>query len=156
MPASTLDRRGIVLLVLGIVLVILAGLGFIIGASYFAGFPSYDPASGGAILGVCGVLPLVPGVLVVWLGIRDRRHAARLEAVRGYVLAYRRIRMTDLAAHLRLPAADAEALVSEAIGGGDLQAFVDTTTNEVVAPAAVPQERFVGPCPRCGGQIDTW
>lgn len=156
MPASRFDRRGTILLVLGILVAIGAGLGFIVGLSYLAGFPYYDAATGGALIGVCGVVPLVPGLLLVWAGTRDRRHASRLQMASGYVTAYRRIRMTDLANHLGVPLPEAERIVTEAIGGGDLQAFVDSTTNEVVAAAAVNQERFIGPCPRCGAQVDQW
>ncbi len=156
MPASKLDRRGTILLVLGILVAIGAGLGFIIGLSYLAGFPYYDPGTASALIGVCGVVPLVPGLLLVWAGVRDRRHASRLQVASGYVMAYRRIRMTDLANHLGVSLPVAETIVTEAIGGGDLQAFVDSATNEVVAAGAVNQERFIGPCPRCGGQVDQW
>lgn len=156
MPASKYDRRGMILLVLGVLVLVAAGLGFLAGASYFAGFPYYDPATGAALLGVCGVVPLVPGLVLVWAGSRDRRHASRLQMAAGYVTAYRRIRMTDLANHLGLPLPEAERIVTEAIGAGDLRAFVDSSTNEVVAETAVTQERFVGACPRCGGQVEQW
>ncbi len=64
--------------------------------------------------------------------------------------------MTDLANHLELPLTETENLVTEAIGAGGLQAFVDSSTNEVVAAAAASQERFVGPCPHSGGQVNAW
>ncbi len=153
-PAPRYDRRGVILLVAGAVVAIGAVLGFMAGVSYLFGFPNDDPATGTAILGVCGVVPLVPGRVRHWFGYRDRSRAERMRAVEGYVTAYRRIRMTDLAAHLHLTPAQTEPLVTEAIGSGGLAAFIDAATNEVVAANAVTQERFVGPCPRCGGQVD--
>lgn len=156
MSAGKLDRRGKILLVIGILLAIGAALGFIAGASYLVGFPSYDPGTATGVIAVCGVVPVVPAVLLIWLGHRDVKRAARTQALVGYVMGYRRIPMTDLATHLGIPVPDTEKAVAAAIGAGELSAFVDASTNEVVAAGVARQERFVGPCPRCGGQVDQW
>lgn len=148
MPASKNHCQGTILLILGILFVIGGGLGFMAGISDFVGFPYSDASTGAALIGVCGVGPPVPALLLLWCGSRDRRHASRLRTASGSVTAYRRIRRTDLANPLNLPFPDTLKLVAEAIGRGDLRAFVDSSTNEIVAAAAVNQERFVGPGPR--------
>ncbi len=156
MPGANYEVRGNVMLVVGVLVAIGAVLGFVIGISYFAGFPTYDPTAGSTLIGICGVVPLVPAILLLWFGYRSRRRGNRMRDAVGYVLAYRRIRMTDLASHLKISPADAEKLVAEAIEAGHLKAFVDAATNEVVASAMEGQNRFVGSCPRCGSPVDQW
>ncbi len=66
------------MLVLGVLLALGAALGFIIGVSAFAGFPSYDPSSGAVVLAVCGALPWLRGSSFSgWGTVTERELAGR-------------------------------------------------------------------------------
>src|SRR5207245_11072241 len=49
-----------------------------------------------------------------------------------------------------------EKLLGKALNEGLVQGAIDRTTAEFVSQDALKQEHFVGMCPNCGGNVDTW
>jgi len=51
---------------------------------------------------------------------------------------------------------ETEKLLGKALDEGLVTGAIDRTTDEFVSSDAVKQEHFVGTCPNCGGNVDTW
>ncbi len=94
---------------------------------------------------VCGPITVIPGVIAIAAGVRQWRRERTVVEFANWAKSQRRIKM-DLMAQ-RLGKALSEGLVKGAI---------DRTTDEFVSQDAVKQEHFVGTCPNCGGNVDTW
>jgi len=52
---------------------------------------------------------------------------------------------------------ETEKLLGEALDDGLVKGVIDRSSDEfVVQERAAGQEHFVGACPNCGGNVDTW
>lgn len=106
------------------------------------------------IYGICVPLIFFPSIICLFLGMRGRKKAKKLEQVAGMIKAYRRISISELARKLNVSEFEAENMVGEMQKKGLLDGFIDRTTGEYVTKGAMGQELKAASCPKCGAPSD--
>jgi len=139
------------LLLVGGVLMVLTGI--VLTVSPPPGSPQFNAGQTLIIGSLCTATGIVPGLLFIWRGFRARTFMKELEEFSGWVQAYRRITLSDLARKLGKSEMEAEKLLAAVIDKGLVRGFIDRSTNEFVIPEAIGQSLFVGTCPHCGGSV---
>ena len=105
---------------------------------------------------LCGPVTFIPGVIALTIGILQwRRERAVLEFAE-WVKSQRRVKMDLMAQRIGKTRYETERLLGKALAKGFVKGAIDRTTDEFVLEEAVKQEHFVGQCPHCGGNVDTW
>jgi hypothetical protein len=75
----------------------------------------------------------------------------------SWAKSQRRIKMDVMAQRIGKTRYETEKLLGEAIEGEFVKGVIDRTSDEfVVQERETEQEHFVGTCPNCGGNVDTW
>ncbi len=105
---------------------------------------------------LCGPVTFIPGVIAVTIGVRQwRRERAVLEFAE-WVKSQRRVKMDLMAQRIGKTRYETERLLGKALAKAFVKGAIDRTTDEFVLEEAAKQEHFVGQCPHCGGNVDTW
>src|SRR5213594_3792653 len=94
---------------------------------------------------VCGPITVIPGVIAIAVGVRQWRRERIVVEFANWAKSQRRIKMDLMAKRL-----------GKALNEGLVKGAIDRTTDEFVSQDALKQEHFVGTCPNCGGNVDTW
>jgi len=105
---------------------------------------------------VCGPITVIPGVVAIAVGVRQWRRVRTVVEFAHWAKSQRRIRMDLMAQRLGKTRFETEKLLGKALNEGLVKGAIDRTTDEFVSQDAVKQEHFVGACPNCGGNVDTW
>ncbi len=153
MPSSWWRVKGSLYLTLGILFLLAFALGIIIGISYYVGWPFYEPGNLALLAAVCTPTALVPGLLLVFVGIKARKKQQELVEFTAWIKTYRRIGLADLAAKLGKNQYDTEKILITTVDRGLIKGFIDRATNEFVLQEAVGQENFIDACPKCGANL---
>ncbi len=115
---------------------------------------SFTKGPGFLFLGICAPLTVLPGLVCLAIGLRGRRRAKRLEGLAGMLKAYRRIKISRIAAKLAVTELKAENLVVECLKAELLQGHIDRQTDEFFTQKAIDQRLHIGDCPKCGAPHD--
>ena len=142
-----------VYLAFGALLLILFALGIASGVSYYYGYPYPDPTFLGRISLLCVPAALVPGLILIFMGLRARRHERDFMDFVAWIKTYRRIGLNELARKLGKAPFEAERILVHAVDRGLVAGFIDRATEEFVLQEAVAQEQYIESCPRCGGNL---
>jgi len=105
---------------------------------------------------VCGPITVIPGVVAIAVGVRQWRRVRTVVEFAHWAKSQRRIRMDLMAQRLGKTRFETEKLLGKALNEGLVKGAIDRTTDEFVSQDAVKQQHFVGACPNCGGNVDTW
>jgi len=106
---------------------------------------------------LCGPITFIPGVIAVMLGILQWRREHAVIEFASWAKSQRRIKVDVMAQRIGKTRFQTEKLIGEAIDDGLLKGVIDRTADEfVVQERTTGQEHFVGTCPNCGGNVDTW
>ena len=153
-PATTPSRawryKDTVYLSLGSLLLI----GGVLGAMAMA--TTRDPfyVLWGAVL--CSSTGIVPGLLLLLLGLRARKEEKTLVAFSAWIKTYRRIPLNDLAKNMGKTRFETEQVLAAAVDRRLVEGIVDRTTDEFVVKESIGQQIFVDQCPHCGAAIHRW
>jgi len=105
---------------------------------------------------VCGPITVIPGVIAIAVGVRQWRRVRTVVEFAHWAKSQRRIKMDLMAQRLGKTRFETEKLLGKALNEGLVKGAIDRTTDEFVSQDAVKQQHFVGACPNCGGNVDTW
>src|SRR2546428_11269468 len=105
---------------------------------------------------VCGPITVIPGVIAIAVGVRQRRRERAVVEFANWLKSQRRIPMDIMAQRLGKTRVETEKLLGKALSEGLVKGAIDRATDEVVSQDAVKQEHIVGTCPNCGRKDDTW
>src|SRR5438132_274010 len=108
----------------------------------------------GAVL--CSSTGIVPGLLVLLLGLRAREEEKTLVACSAWIKTYRRIPLNDLAKNMGKTRFETEQVLAAAVERRLVEGIVDRTTDEFVVKESIGQQIFVDQCPHCGAAIHRW
>lgn len=129
-------------------------IGGTLGVAALTTVTSSPYAVWGAIL--CSATGVVPGVILLLLGLAARKEEKMLVTFSAWVKTYRRIPLDDLARNLGKTRFDTEQVLAMAVDRGLVQGIVDRTTDEFVVQESIGQQIFVERCPHCGAAIHRW
>ena len=90
------------------------------------------------------------------VGVRQWRRERTVVEFANWAKSQRRIKMDLMAQRLGKTRFETEKLLGKALSEGLVKGAIDRTTDEFVSQDALKQEHFVGTCPNCGGNVDTW
>ena len=105
---------------------------------------------------LCGPITIIPGVIAIAIGVRQWRRERTVVEFASWAKSQRRIKMDLMAQRLGKTRFETEKLLGKALDEGLVKGAIDRTSDEFVSQDAVKQEHFVGKCPNCGGNVDTW
>ena len=105
---------------------------------------------------ICVPGGVIPGAIVLGLGVIEYRRAKRLTEFATWVKTYRRISFDDLAKKLGKTPIQTERTLAQAIERGLLKGVVDRSTDEFVVQGTEAQQIFIRTCPHCGGDVERW
>ncbi|TLZ81314.1 MAG: hypothetical protein E6K11_02865, partial [Methanobacteriota archaeon] len=101
-------------------------------------------------------ITIIPGVIAIAIGVRQWRRERTVVEFASWAKSQRRIKMDVMAQRLGKTRFETEKLLGKALDEGLVKGAIDRTSDEFVSQDAVKQEHFVGKCPNCGGNVDTW
>ena len=106
---------------------------------------------------VCGPITVIPGVIAIAVGVRQWRRERTVVEFANWAKSQRRIKMDVMAQRIGKTRFETEKLLGEALDDGLVKGVIDRSADEfVVQDRDAGQEHFVGACPSCGGNVDTW
>jgi len=109
------------------------------------------------LLYLCGPVTIIPGTIAIVLGVRQWHREQAVIEFANWAKSQRRIKMDVMAQRIGKTRFETEKLLGEALDDGLLKGVIDRSLDEfVVQERAAGQEHFVGACPNCGGNVDTW
>src|SRR3989442_2445116 len=109
------------------------------------------------LLYLCGPVTIIPGTIAIVLGVRQWHREQAVIEFANWAKSQRRIKMDVMAQRIGKTRFETEKLLSEALDDGLVKGVIDRSSDEfVVQERAAGQEHFVGACPNCGGNVDTW
>ena len=138
---------------LGTLFLIAGAIGILIGVAYAYGWPRYDAVALPVLGGFCTLTGVVPGVLLLFMGLRAHRVEKDLVEFAAWVRTYRRVLLSDLAGKLGKAPYETEKILLQVVDRGLVRGFIDRQTNEFVLQEVVGSELFVDRCPRCGAAL---
>jgi len=110
-----------------------------------------------ALIYLCGPITIIPGVVSILLGVRQWRHEHVVIEFATWAKSQRRIKMDVMAQRIGKTRYETEKLLGEAIDTGLVKGVIDRSADEFVAQDGDEgRAHFVGPCPNCRGNVDTW
>ncbi len=121
-------------------------LGIVGGVTFFSG--GAEPL--GTMCGVVLVLLIVGGTALLGLGLMGRRKQKHYEKVADLLRAYRRIKITKLAAKLGVTEMEAEYVIAECLGRELVEGYIDRREGEFFTKEALYQAMKIERCPICG------
>ena len=104
----------------------------------------------GGMFYVCGVIGLIPGIILIALVFKMRRKDEDLESLGEILQAYRRIKMSEIARKLGVNEFEAERRVAKAIDMGFVKGYIDRNTHEFFTVESMSQVIKLNSCPKCG------
>jgi hypothetical protein len=109
------------------------------------------------LLYLCGPVTIIPGTIAIALGVLQWRREQAVVEFANWAKSQRRIKVDLMAQRIGKTRFETEKLLGEAIDDGVLHGVIDRSSDEfVVQEKGAGQEHFVGSCPNCGGNVDTW
>lgn len=106
---------------------------------------------------LCGPISIIPGVISIGLGVLQWRRERVVLEFATWTKSHRRIGLDVMAQRIGKSRFETERLLGEAIEAGLVKGVVDRIADEFVAQDGDEgRAHFVGPCPSCGGNVDTW
>src|SRR5205823_5474946 len=109
------------------------------------------------LLYLCGPVTIIPGTIAIVLGVMQWRREQVVIEFANWAKSQRRIKMDVMAQRIGKTRFETEKLLGEALDDGLIKGVIDRSADEfVVQEKAEGQEHFVGACPNCGGNVDTW
>jgi len=121
-------------------------LGIVGGVTFFTG--GVEPL--GTMCAIVLVLLIVGGTGLMAIGLMGRRKQKHYEKVADLLRAYRRIKITKLAAKLGVNEIDAEYTIAECLGRGLVEGYIDRREGEFFTKEALYQVMEMDRCPICG------
>jgi hypothetical protein len=109
---------------------------------------------GNLFLLVFAPLSLIPGVLLMAIGMKKRRHIKDMEILAELLRAYRRIKLSKVAGKLGVTELEAERRIAECIELGLVKGYIDRTTDEFFTQESIAQVIPADGCPKCGAPPD--
>jgi hypothetical protein len=125
-------------------------LGIVGGVTFFGGGP--EPL--GSMCGVVLILLIGGGTVLMAIGLMGRRKQKHYEKVADLLRAYRRIKITKLAAKLGVNEMEAEYVIAECLGRGLVEGYMDRREGEFFTKEALYQVLNIDRCPICGAPPD--
>jgi len=138
---------------LGLLFLILFGFGLSIGLMYSLGFPYYEPGLLLVFTGLCVPTALIPGIIMVAIGLKGRRVEQDLKEFASWVKAYRRIALAEVARKLQKSEFETDKILVDVVDRGLVSGFIDRQTNEFVLTQEIGRQQWVESCSRCGGTL---
>jgi hypothetical protein len=117
---------------------------------------SSDPESrrvGMGILGFCVPVLIVPGILLLYFGLRAERERLGYEKLAAFLKAYRRIKIPTLATKLGISEFETERRILRCVRLGLLSGYMDRGSDEFFNPYGMEGKMLVT-CPHCGGPVE--
>jgi hypothetical protein len=108
------------------------------------------------LLYLCGPVTIIPGTIAIVLGVRQWRRELAVIKFANWAKSQRRIKMDVMAQRIGKTRFETEKLLGEALDDGLVKGVIDRSSDEFVVQETAAQEHFVGACPNCGGNVDTW
>ena len=140
-------------LALGVLFLLLFGFGIAIGLGYAFGFPYRDTSILPVLTGVCVPTALLPGVILLALGMRGRRREQELIEFSSWVKSYRRVALAEVARKLGKTEFETDKILVDVVDRGLVAGFIDRQTNEFVLREEIGRQQFVEACTRCGASL---
>jgi hypothetical protein len=125
-------------------------LGIVGGVTFFAG----DVGGLGSMCGVVLLVLVAGGTFLLVLGLMGRRRQKHFEKVADLLRAYRRIKITKLAAKLGVTEMEAEYVIAECLGRGLVEGYIDRREGEFFTKEALYQVMDMDRCPICSAPSD--
>jgi hypothetical protein len=120
-------------------------LGIVGGVTFFSGGP--EPL--GSMCGIVLLLLIIGGTVLLVIGMMGRRKQKHYEKVADLLRAYRRIKITKLAAKLGVNEMDAEYVIAECLGRELVEGYIDRREGEFFTKEALYQVMNLDRCPIC-------
>ncbi len=99
-------------------------------------------------------LALVPGIILMTIGMRKRKAGRDLEKLAELLRAYRRIKISKVAQKLGVNEFDAEMRIAQCLELGLVKGNIDRATEEFFTLESIGQVMPLGGCPNCGAPPD--
>ncbi len=104
----------------------------------------------GGMFYVCGVIGLIPGIILLAMVFKMKKKDEDLESLGEVLQAYRRIKMSEIARKLGVNELEAERQVAKAIDMGFVKGYIDRNTHEFFTHESMSQVIKLNSCPKCG------
>ena len=108
-----------------------------------------DPGFGNLFY-LCSAGGLIPGFILLAIGMKIRKKIRDLESLGEVLQAYRRMGMAEIARKLGVSEFEAESQVARAIDMGFVKGHIDHNTHEFFTVESMGQVIHLDNCPKCG------
>ncbi|MDD4308379.1 MAG: PCI domain-containing protein [Thermoplasmata archaeon] len=95
-------------------------------------------------------LALIPGIILMVIGMRKRARMKDLESLADILRAYRRIKVSKIAQKLGVNEFEAERRIAICVDRGWVKGYIDRTTEEFFTLESIGQVIPQTGCPNCG------
>lgn len=145
---------------IGAILIVLGIFFDLIGIMSVTIIPSEEGGSdfgmGMAVVGLCTVIFLIPGIILFVWGYKLGQKEKELEKLAGYLKSYRRIKISDVAKKLGKSEYETEQLIAKIVEDGLIKGYVDRTSGEFFTHQSLFHEvDRPDKCPNCGASMYT-
>jgi hypothetical protein len=99
---------------------------------------------------VLAPLALIPGILLMLVGLRKRGPVKDLQNLAELLKAYRRIKISKVAQKLGVTEFEAEKRIADCVDRGFVKGYIDRNTEEFFTVESLSQVVPQTGCPKCG------
>ncbi|MCP4130611.1 MAG: hypothetical protein GY754_06480 [bacterium] len=126
---------------------------FIGGGMYFTG-ENPEQVQSGPVIVIFSLFLIIPGVILIILGKKNRKGEEVIESLVTIVKSYRRIPLSDLAAQLEIRKPAAQNLLMKALRLKLIEGHFDRTTDEFFTKEGEAKKPDASFCPSCGAPVE--
>lgn len=110
----------------------------------------FDSSAWKLFLLVLAPLALVPGIILMALGLRKRTQAKDLENLANLLKTYRRIKVRKIAEKMGVTEFEVEKRIAICVEKGLVKGYIDRSTEEFFTEESLGQIIPQAGCPKCG------
>jgi len=117
----------------------------------FIGLDDGPDSHAASTLFMCSVVNVIIMILLIALWIAKKKKEDRMDEMSSYLRMYRRTPMANIASRMSIDLKTAEALLSQCISKGQIDGYLDRTTDEFILKESIAEMKAGRKCPNCGG-----
>jgi hypothetical protein len=105
------------------------------------------------VLGICGPMFMIPGLIFIYFGFQAEKERKGYEKLAGFLKAYRRIKVAALAKKLELSEYETERRILKCVRLGIITGYIDRASDEFYNPSGMEGKALIS-CPNCGAPVE--
>lgn len=138
---------GLVLIIPGLVLLLIATVGIIGDKS------KSENLTIGIGVAVFSLVMIIPGIMVYRSGQKQSKEEMKVRELVSILSTYRRITLADMGSKIGVTEAEAQRLLNLAIDQRLTRGFIDRTTGEFFVSGSIEEIKNLSKCPFCGAPV---